>query len=40
LEWASSYIDNIVVVSHTFEEHLTLLELLFNKMERNNLALN
>jgi len=40
LQWASSYIDDIVVASYTFEEHLTHLELLFDKMEQNNLALN
>ena len=40
LEWASSYIDDIVVASYTFEKHLMHLELLFDKMERNNLALN
>src|ERR1700726_1196109 len=40
IEWASSYIDDIVVGSHTFEEHLEHLDKLLAKMEIVKLALN
>jgi hypothetical protein len=39
-EWASSYIDDIVVGSRTFKEHLDHLGRLFAKMELAKLALN
>jgi Reverse transcriptase (RNA-dependent DNA polymerase) len=40
IEWASSYIDDIVVGSHTFDEHLDHLDKLLAKMEIAKLALN
>jgi hypothetical protein len=40
IAWASSYIDDIVVGSHTFEEHLEHLGKLLSKMELAKLALN
>jgi hypothetical protein len=40
IEWACCYIDDIIVASRTFEDHLSQLEALFTKMENANLALN
>jgi len=40
IEWACCYIDDIIVASRTFEDHLAHLGALFAKMEAANLALN
>jgi hypothetical protein len=40
IEWACCYIDDIIVASRSFEDHLQHLEALFTKMEKANLALN
>jgi hypothetical protein len=40
IEWACCYIDDIIVASRTFEDHLAHLSALFTKMEDANLALN
>ena len=40
IEWACCYIDDIIVASRTFEDHLAHLGALFAKMETANLALN
>jgi hypothetical protein len=40
IEWASCYIDDIIVASKTFQDHVAQLEALFTKMENANLALN
>jgi Reverse transcriptase (RNA-dependent DNA polymerase) len=39
-EWVACYIDDIMVASMTFREHLNHLEALLSKMEKANLALN
>jgi len=40
IEWACCYINDIIVASRTFEDHLAHLGPLFAKMEAVNLALN
>src|SRR5579859_1536734 len=40
IDWCSCYIDNIIVASYTFDEHLEHLERLFARMEEAHLALN
>jgi Reverse transcriptase (RNA-dependent DNA polymerase) len=40
IEWTCCYIDDIIVASRTFEDHLAHLGTLFAKMEAANLALN
>jgi len=40
IEWACCYIDDIIVASRTFEDHLAQLGALFAKLATANLALN